>query len=231
VLSRSTVVIGADYRGLRVDEATALRRQLREAGIEMHVIKNTLFLRAADILGKPELSELAEGPTALIIGFGDPIAPVKTVVEYQRTARNTFAARKAYLDGQIIAPNQLTQLATLPPKEMMIAEIAGALQSQVVTFVYLLEATLQEFAGLIDARTEQMGGASGATAPASEPEAAAAGEPEAAADREPEASSGEVEASEPEASASADNEETAEAPAASSEETESEEATEESTEE
>ena len=124
LLLRSTVVIGADYRGLRVDEATALRRQLREAGIEMRVIKNTLFLRAADAIGKPEMAELAEGPTALIIGFGDPLAPVKTVVEYQRTARNTFAPRKAYLEGQIVPSNQLTQLATLPPREMLIAEVA-----------------------------------------------------------------------------------------------------------
>src|SRR3970040_813459 len=90
ILSRSTVVIGAEYRGLKVSESTALRRQLRDAGIEMHVIKNTLFRRAAEAAGKSDMMPLADGPTALIIGFGDPIAPVKTVVEYQRTARNTF---------------------------------------------------------------------------------------------------------------------------------------------
>src|SRR5687767_6462224 len=58
VLSRSTVVIGADYRGLKVAEATALRRQLREAGIEMHVVKNTLFRRAAEAAGKQDLAQL-----------------------------------------------------------------------------------------------------------------------------------------------------------------------------
>jgi large subunit ribosomal protein L10 len=155
VLSRSKVVIGADYRGLKVSEITNLRRQLRDAGIELHVIKNTLFLRAAEAAGMPELIELAEGPTALVIGFDDPIAPVKTVVEYQRTARNTFAARKAFLDGEIIPANRLSQLATLPPKEVLLAEIAGAIQSPITTFAYLIQATIQEFAGLVDALSQR----------------------------------------------------------------------------
>jgi large subunit ribosomal protein L10 len=158
-LSRSSVIIGADYRGLRVDEVTALRRQLREAGVEMHVVKNTLFLRAAEAAGIAAAGELAEGPTALIFGFDDPLVPIKTVVEYQRQARNTFAARKAYLDGSVIPANQLSVLAALPPKEVMIAELAGALASPITNLVYLLQATLQEFTGLLDARAEQMEGA------------------------------------------------------------------------
>jgi large subunit ribosomal protein L10 len=158
-LSRSKVVIGADYRGLRVEEVTALRRQLRDAGVAMHVVKNTLFLRAAEAAGMAAAGELAEGPTALIFGFDDPLAPIKTVVEYQRTARNTFVARKAYLDGEVIPAARLAELATLPPKEVMIAELAGALQSPITNLVYLLQATVQEFSGLLDARAEQMGAA------------------------------------------------------------------------
>jgi large subunit ribosomal protein L10 len=156
-LSRSTVVIGADYRGLKVSDATALRRQLGEAGVEMRVIKNTLFWRAAEAAGKQSMVELAEGPTALIIGFADPIAPIKAVLEYQRTARNTFAARKAFLEGQVYPASRLNDLATLPPKETLIAQFAGALQSPITDFVYLLQATVQEFAGLLDARVEQLG--------------------------------------------------------------------------
>ncbi len=159
VLGRSSVVIGADYRGLSVAAVTALRRQLREAGIEMHVIKNTLFRRAAADLGKPELAHLAEGPTALLIGFDDPIAPVKMVVEYQRTARNTFAARSAYLDGEIIAGSRLTQLASLPSRETLIAEFAGVIQAPLANFVGLLQAAVQEFSGVIDARAQQLEGA------------------------------------------------------------------------
>jgi large subunit ribosomal protein L10 len=159
ILNRGTIIIGAEYRGLRVSDATALRRQLREAGIEMHVIKNTLFRRAAEAAGKADLIDLAQGPTALVVGFGDPIAPIKTVVEYQRTARNTFAARMAYLDGALVPGARLSELATLPSKDMMIAEFAGALQSPIANLVGLLSATIQEFSGLLSAREEQLGGA------------------------------------------------------------------------
>jgi large subunit ribosomal protein L10 len=159
LLSRSSVVVGADYRGLRVSEVTALRKQLRDQGIEMHVIKNTLFARAAEAAGKADLAQLCEGPTAIVVGFDDPIAPIKTVVEYQRTARNTFAARKAYMEGTIYPGARLAEIAALPPKETMIGEFAGALQSPITTFVYLLQATVQEFSGLLDARAEQIGGA------------------------------------------------------------------------
>ncbi len=159
LLNRSTVVIGADYRGLKVSEVNALRRQLEEAGVQMHVVKNTLFARAAEALGRPQLTELAEGPTALIIGFADPVAPVKAVVEYQRTARNTFVARKAYLDGQVLPASRLPELATLPPKEVLLGQLVGALQSPIATFAYLIQATLQEFLGLVDARAEQIEGA------------------------------------------------------------------------
>jgi large subunit ribosomal protein L10 len=155
-LSRSSVVIGADYRGLSVADATALRKTVREAGMQMQVIKNTLFLRAADAAGMNDAAELAEGPTAIIFGYDDPIVPIKTVVEYQRQARNTFAARKAFLDGQVIPANRLTVLASLPPRDQMIAEIAGALQSPITNLVYLLNATIQEFSGLLEARAGQL---------------------------------------------------------------------------
>jgi large subunit ribosomal protein L10 len=147
LISRSTVVLGAEYRGLRVSEVTALRRTLREQGIEMHVVKNTLFNLAAVAAGKPDVARLCEGPTAVLVGFGDPLAPIKTVVEYQRTARNTFAARMAYLDGQIYPANRLNDLATLPPKEHLLAEFAGAVQSPITTFAYLIQATIQSSSG------------------------------------------------------------------------------------
>ena len=143
-------------RGLSVAESTALRKTVREAGLQMQVIKNTLFLRAADAAGMSGAAELAEGPTAIIFGYDDPIAPIKTVVEYQRQARNAFAARKAFLEGQVVPADRLTVLASLPPREQMIAEIAGALQSPITNLVYLLSATIQEFSGLLEARAGQL---------------------------------------------------------------------------
>jgi large subunit ribosomal protein L10 len=156
LLARSRTVVAAEYRGLSVADTTALRRQLREAGLAMEVVKNTLFRLAATRAGKAELGELAEGPTALIIGFDDPLVPIKAVSEYQRTARNTFAARKAFFEGQMVAGAAIAELASLPPKEIMLSELIGALASPMVNLVSLLQATVQEFAGLIDSRAAQV---------------------------------------------------------------------------
>ena len=155
-LQRSSVIIGAEYRGLSVKDSTALRKTVRDAGMQMQVVKNTLFLRAVEAAGVAKAAELAEGPTVIIFGYDDPIVPIKTVVEYQRQARNSFAARKAYMDGQVVPGNKLADLASLPPKEQMIAEIAGALQSPIINLVSLLSATIQEFSGLLEARAGQL---------------------------------------------------------------------------
>src|SRR5690606_16764665 len=106
--------------------------------------------------GKPEVTRLTVGPTALIFGYDDPILPVKTVVEYQRTARNAFSARSAFVEGQVFEAAQLTSLATMPTKDEMIAELAGMLQSPVANLVGLLQAAVQEFSGLLDARASQL---------------------------------------------------------------------------
>ena len=208
-LSRSSVVIGADYRGLDVAEATALRHAMREAGVEIKVVKNTLFLRAAEAAGMPDVGELADGPTAIIYGFDDPIAPIKTVVEYQRQARNAFQARKAYLDGAIIPANRLVDLASLPPRDVMIGQIAGALASPITNLVYLLTATLQEFSGLLDARAQQVGddpAATEAAAPAATAEAATAVAEEESGEAAPAAEAVAEEESSAEASAEASGE-------------------------
>jgi large subunit ribosomal protein L10 len=175
-LNRSSVLIGADYRGLNVSDSTALRKTLRDAGLQMQVVKNTLFLRATDAAGLKDAAELAEGPTAIIFGFDDPILPIKTVVDYQRAARNAFTARKAFLDGQIIPGPRLAEFAALPSKDQLIAEIAGALQSPITNLVYLFTATVQEFSGLLQARADQLGDGDG-DAPASAEAVEASSEP------------------------------------------------------
>ncbi len=234
-LTRSTVVISADYRGLSVEEATALRRAMREAGVQIRVVKNTLFLRAAEAAGMPGVAELAEGPTAIIYGFDDPLAPIKTVVEYQRQARTAFQARKAFMNGEIIPAGRLADLAALPPRDVLIAEIAGALQSPITNLVYLLTATLQEFSGLLDARADQMGPDPTAAAPETTPEEA--GPAEASTEAVEEASTEAVEeasmeaaeepAAEPAETEASTSEEPAEEPTASNQENSEEEAGEE----
>lgn len=157
-LSRSSIIIGTDYRGMKAGEMTELRRRLREVKAEVRVVKNTLLHLAAERAGKAEAARVAEGPTAIIIGYGDVAEPAKVLTEHIRASRIPLALRSAYLEGQILNASQVQELANLPPREMLLGQAVGALWSPLVTFMGLLNATLRQFAGLVEARANQLEG-------------------------------------------------------------------------
>lgn len=173
-IARCTIAIAADYRGLTVADMGQLRRRLREAGVEVRVIKNTLFRLAAQQAGRSEVATLAEGPTAIAFGYSDEVAPAKAVAEYLRTAGTPISLRRAYVSGQILGPKAITDLAELPPREVLLGRLAGSLQFPLAQFVALVRSPLQELmgllgaefqrlSGLIEARARQMEGGEGET--------------------------------------------------------------------
>src|SRR5579885_519827 len=135
-----------------------LRRRMREAGVERRVVKNTLLNRAAERAGQPKFAELGIGPTAILFGYGDVAAPAKAVQEYVRTARNALTVNSAYMDGQVLNASELGDIANLPSREQMLANFMGGLRSPVAAFASLLQGTIQQFAGLVDARANQLEG-------------------------------------------------------------------------
>jgi len=167
-IARSTLAVAAGYLGLTVAEMGVLRRQLREAGVELRIIKNSLFRLAAEQAGRPEVAELAEGPTAIAFAYGDIVAPARVLTDYVRTAKNTFALRRAFADGQPLSARELDELGRLPSREVLIAQVAGALQAPLARLSYLLSASLanpaaallnsslQQFQGLLGARASQL---------------------------------------------------------------------------
>jgi large subunit ribosomal protein L10 len=166
-ISRATITISTDYRGLRVPEMEQMRRRLRQASVEVRVIKNNLLRLAADQAGMPELMQVVEGPTALVLGYEDPVEAAKAVTEYARSAPPTFAIRGAFMEGQVVSPDDLRDLVGLPPKPIMLAQLAGQIQSPLAVLTglldsplrelaSLLQSALSEFPGLIEARARQM---------------------------------------------------------------------------
>jgi large subunit ribosomal protein L10 len=167
-IARSTLAVAAGYLGLTVAEMGVLRRQLREAGVELRVIKNSLFRLAAEQAGRPEVAELAEGPTAIAFAYGDIVAPARVLTDYVRTAKNAFALRRAFAEGQLLSARELDELGRLPSREVLIAQVAGALQAPLARLSYLLSASLanqaaallnsslQQFQGLLGARASQL---------------------------------------------------------------------------
>jgi large subunit ribosomal protein L10 len=155
-IARSTIAVGADYRGLTVPEMDQLRRKMRSAGVELKVVKNTLTRLAAERAGRPVLNELIDGPTALAFGYGDITDVARAFNDYLPKAPASFSVRGFYLEGQVLPARELAELARLPPREVLLAQVAGQLQSPLATLAALLEAPLTTFAGLMQATQQEL---------------------------------------------------------------------------
>jgi large subunit ribosomal protein L10 len=178
-LRASDTLILADYRGLSVGELDDVRTQILAHGARFSVVKNTLTKRAAEEAGLETLTALLDGPTAIaFVGDGDMVAVAKTLND---TARKTkiLSIKGGILQGAPLAADQVVELASLPPYDVLQGQVLGAIVGPLTSIVGLFAAPLQDFVGLIDARVDQLGGAE--AAPAEAEEAAPEAGPEEAA--------------------------------------------------
>lgn len=127
-ICRSTVAIVTDYRGLTVDEITTLRRSLQENDAEYTVMKNTLAKIAVKDTEYEPLSEFFKGPTAVVLGRADQVAPAKALTQFIKKAKKVNI-KGGLLDGKLLSENEVKQLADLPSKEELYARILGGLNS------------------------------------------------------------------------------------------------------
>jgi len=148
-LEKATIVVSTEYRGLNVKEMQDLRRKLREGGLQVKVVKNTLLKRAADETGNPGLVRIIEGPTALAIGYGDVIEASKALNAYAQGAPAGFGIRGGYMDGSVLSANDLKELVKIPPRPVLLAQFMGQMQSPLAGFIGLLDAPLYELTGLV----------------------------------------------------------------------------------
>lgn len=153
----ATLMILADYRGLKVSDLQGLRALLRNVGAEFRIAKNTLTRIAANNRGIASLDATLEGPTALVFTGDDIVGPSKVLSDFARTSR-ILKVKGALLQGKSVSAEDVEALATMPPKEELIATIVGALDSPVTNLVFALDFAVTEFTSLLDARVAQLGG-------------------------------------------------------------------------
>ena len=166
--STETLMV-ADYRGLTMPEIDELRTRLLEAGARFTVVKNTLTKRAAEEAGTTEVLELIDGPTAIAFleADGDPVAVAKVLNEVAR-AKDVLVIRGGMLEGTVVGDAEIKRLATLPPAEVLRAQLASAVFAPLTTVVGLFTAPLRDLVGVIDARIRQLE-EQGETVPEPEP--------------------------------------------------------------
>jgi large subunit ribosomal protein L10 len=161
-----------------------VRTELLKHGARFSVVKNSLTKRAAQEAGVPELLELLEGPTAIaFVGDADMVAVAKSLNDTARQTR-TLSLRGGILQGQPVSADQVKSLAALPPAEILQGQVLGAVVGPLNAIVGLFTAPLRDFAGVIDARINQLQeqGETAEAPPASEDQAAE--EPPAAEESE-----------------------------------------------
>jgi large subunit ribosomal protein L10 len=137
-----------DFTGLTVKRMTELRRRLRKAGVEYVVIKNTLALRAVNESGL--MGTRLRGPTGVVIG-GDPVTAAKVLSDFAREFEQKPEVKGGLLDGRALSSAQVKRLATMPPREQMLAELGASMQYPLAGFVGALAGVLSTFAGALSA--------------------------------------------------------------------------------
>lgn len=140
-----------DFTGLSVKKLTNLRARLRNAGVECIVVKNTLAERALDGLELPDIGQFFKGPTALVISTGDAVAAAKVLSDFAREHDNKPTVKAGIVERRAVGPQEVTRLAKLPPREQLLAELAGALSAPMAQLAFVLQARLYELAGLLEA--------------------------------------------------------------------------------
>ena len=142
-IKESKVVILADYRGITVEDVTKLRAELRNVNAEYIVIKNNITRRALQECGIEGLDEALVGPTALIIGKEDYLAPAKAVYSYTK-GHDFYKIKSAVLEGKAVSAEEIITLAKLPSREVLIAKLAGALLGNITKLAVAVDQVRQQ---------------------------------------------------------------------------------------
>src|SRR5215211_7229447 len=175
-LTSAQALIVADYRGLTNGELEGLRDELTKHGARFAVVKNTLTRRAAEAAGADAVLALLEGPTAIafIESDGDPVAVAKALGQTARDTR-VLEVRGGVLEGRSITPDDIENLAKLPPLDALRGQVVGAVTAPLYAIVGLFTAPLRNLPGLIEARIQQLEeqGDTSASEAAAEPQAEA----------------------------------------------------------
>ncbi|SDZ62448.1 large subunit ribosomal protein L10 [Evansella caseinilytica] len=139
--SQSTIVV--DYRGLNVSEVTELRKQLREAGVDFKVYKNTMARRATEKTGLTELDEKLVGPTAIAFSNEDVVAPAKILAGFAKK-HEALEIKAGVVEGRVVSLEEVKALADLPSREGLLSMLLSVLQAPIRNFALATKAVAEQ---------------------------------------------------------------------------------------
>lgn len=153
-LQSASVIVLTDYRGLNVVQINNLRRMLQEEGIRYKVVKNTLTRMAAKEAGMEGLVQFLDGPTAIAYGEDDPVTPIKLLAKFSRD-NEELEIKGGVVENAFLSHQDLVRLSELPPKEVLLSQVAGSFQAPLTGFLYVLQANLRGLVYALNGVKEQ----------------------------------------------------------------------------
>lgn len=158
-LSGATAFYLTDFTGMSVKQMTQFRARLRKEGVSYVVVKNTLAQRALEGLQLPDVAKFFTGPTGLVIGGADAVTAAKVLTDFAREFDNKPAIKSGVVEGKEVGPDQIKQLAQLPPREVLLAQLAGGLNAPATRLAGGMQSLVAGLARAIDALRQQREGA------------------------------------------------------------------------
>lgn len=153
-VNKAQGIVLVDYRGLNVDELTQLRRNYREAGVDYKVYKNTMMRFAFKDAGYEEFNQHLTGPNAVAFGFEDPVQAAKITEEFAKK-HEKLEIKAGIVDGKIIGIEEIKDLASLPSREVLIAQALGGLNAPITGFANVLQGTIRNLVYALNAVKEK----------------------------------------------------------------------------
>jgi large subunit ribosomal protein L10 len=152
----------ANFRGLRVDQMNQIRQRLRDEKISFHVVKNTLMKRASKGTDLEKINPYFEGPTAMAISNGNPVSLIKIFLDFIKT-QPSLEIKVGLIEGQVVAPGEMKTLASMPSREVLMAQILGGIQMPASQIGGTIHSLFQHVLGVLQARVDQMASSADAT--------------------------------------------------------------------
>lgn len=153
-INKAQSIVLVDYRGLNVAQITELRSQYRKAGVDYKVYKNSMMRFAFKEEGLEEFNEYLKGPNAIAFGFEDPVSAAKITSEFAKT-NDKLEIKAGIVDGKLIDVKGVNDLAELPPREVLIAQVLGGFNAPIQGFANVLQGTVRGLVVALNAIAEQ----------------------------------------------------------------------------
>ena len=154
-LEESKGVVLTDYKGMNVFQINSLRNKLKENKVEFKVVKNTLMEKASEALNVKDLTKDLIGCTAIAFCSDDGVAPARLLKEYFKKNKINLKIKSGLIDGSVFSPEKIMEIASLPSKDVLIAQMVNGVKSPLYSLVFILQGPLRGLIYTLEAIKKQ----------------------------------------------------------------------------